>query len=159
ILRKLFGARFPRLTAPEWVAFARRTWRTQRGALVPDYDARLKRRLQANWQHSPPTLWDEFDALATVPLMIIRGANSTMLSASTMNGMLERRSELDIAVVADQGHAPLLEAPKLMGRIAAFAASCDVADGGSRPSCASTDRYPSDGGDLRRSVAGLVKVA
>src|SRR5262249_53810662 len=142
ILRKLFGARFPKLTAPEWVAFARRTWRTQRGALVPDYDVRLARSLQLNLKHAPPTLWDEFDALAKVPLMIIRGANSTMLSAETMNGMLERRSALDIVVVADQGHAPLLEAPKLMRRIVAFAASCDAADGGSRPSCGSMDRYP-----------------
>src|SRR5262249_59189845 len=120
---------------------------------------KVVRSLHLNVKDSPPTLWDEFDALATVPLMIIRGANSTMLSAETMNGMLARRSELDIVVVADQGHAPLLEAPKLMRRIAAFAASCDAADGGSRPSCGSMDRYPSDDGDLRRSVAGSVKVA
>jgi hypothetical protein len=39
--------------------------------------------------------------------------------------MLVRRGELDVAVVPDQGHAPLLAEPKLIRRIAAFVASCD----------------------------------
>src|SRR2546427_827364 len=43
--------------------------------------------------------------------------------------MLARRGEIDMVVVPDQGHAPLLEEPKLMRRIAAFVASCDVSDG------------------------------
>src|SRR5262249_18210631 len=37
-----------------------------------------------------------------------------------------RRSELEVAVVPDQGHAPLLAEPKLIRRIAAFVASCDA---------------------------------
>ncbi len=49
-----------------------------------------------------------------------------MLASTTLDAMLSRRSELDIAVVADQGHAPLLDEPKLIRRIAAFVASCDI---------------------------------
>jgi pimeloyl-ACP methyl ester carboxylesterase len=128
ILRKLFAARFPKLTAQDWIAFAQRTWREHGSALVLDYDVRLSRTLQANLEHSPPTLWDEFDALADVPLMIIRGANSTMLTSSTLDEMLARRGEIDMVVVPDQGHAPLLEEPKLTRRIAAFVASCDMSN-------------------------------
>jgi len=40
--------------------------------------------------------------------------------------MLARRGNLEIAVVPDQGHAPLLAEPKLIRQIAAFVASCDV---------------------------------
>ena len=128
ILRQLFGARFPKLTARDWTAFAQRTWREHRGALAPDYDVRLARTLEANWEHSPTTLWEAFDALAGVPLMIIRGACSTMLSPATLDAMLARRAALNVAVVPDQGHAPILDEPKLLRRMAAFVASCDVPD-------------------------------
>ena len=39
---------------------------------------------------------------------------------------MARRGELEVAVVPDQGHAPLLAEPKLIRQIAAFVASCDV---------------------------------
>ena len=91
---------------------------------MPDYDPKVARRLQGAILEHPPTLWNEFDALARVPLMVIRGANSDMLASTTLNAMLARRRELEVAVVPDQGHAPLLVEPKLIRRIAAFVASC-----------------------------------
>jgi pimeloyl-ACP methyl ester carboxylesterase len=142
ILRRLLGARFPKLAPQDWTALARRTWRRHGSALAVDYDVRLSRRLQINLEHPPPTLWDEFDALARVPLMVIRGGNSTMLTARTLNAMLARRRELDIVVVPDQGHAPLLDRPKLIPRIAAFAASCDVTEAATRSFPGPTDRPP-----------------
>ncbi len=41
ILRHLFGAQFPKLTAEQWLASAQRTWRVSDGELVPTYDVRL----------------------------------------------------------------------------------------------------------------------
>jgi hypothetical protein len=38
-----------------------------------------------------------------------------MLASTTLGAMLSRRSELEVAVVPDQGHAPLLTEPKLIG--------------------------------------------
>ena len=129
ILKWWFHAQFPKLTPQDWIAFAQRTWREHRGRLVPNYDLNLARTLQGADLLHLPTLWNNFDALARVPLMIIRGANSDMLAAATLDAMLSRRSELDIAVVPDQGHAPLLVEPKLIRRIAAFVTSCDVSAG------------------------------
>jgi len=142
LLRKVFGARFPGLAPHDWTAFAERTWREHRGVLAPDYDVRLARALDTNLEHPPPTLWDAFEALASVPLMVIRGVHSTMLTAPTLDGMLARRDEIDMVVVPDQGHAPLLEDPKLVRRIAAFVASCDAADGAGWKSSAPADRPP-----------------
>jgi pimeloyl-ACP methyl ester carboxylesterase len=140
ILRRLFGARF-KLASQDWIAFARHTWREHGGTLTVDYDVRQTRRLHVDLAHPPRTLWDGFDALAHVPLLVVRGANSSMLTARTLTAMLSRRDELDIVVVPDQGHPPLLEAPKMIRRIAGFIASCDVCDGTRPSSCDPTDRH------------------
>ena len=124
ILRWWFDAQFTKLTPQDWIAFAQRTWREHGGRLLPDHDPKLAQTLQgADMQH-PPTLWAHFDALARVPLMVIRGAKSDMLASSTLDAMLSRRHELQIALVSDQGHPPLLTDPKLIRRIATFIASC-----------------------------------
>src|SRR5262244_920864 len=41
ILRRLFGSQFPKWTADDWVAFARRTFKEAGGRIVPDYDIKL----------------------------------------------------------------------------------------------------------------------
>jgi len=60
-----------------------------------------------------------------VPLMVMRGSNSDILSEATVAAMRARRTDMEIIVVADQGHAPLLTATDLIRRIVAFVASCD----------------------------------
>jgi pimeloyl-ACP methyl ester carboxylesterase len=127
ILRWLFEAQFTKLSPDDWMAFAQRTWREDHGALVPTHDPKLARVLRGMSLERIPTLWDQFDALARIPLMIIRGANSDMLASTTLNAMLARRGELDVIIVPDQGHAPLLAEAKVISRIAAFVASCNVA--------------------------------
>jgi pimeloyl-ACP methyl ester carboxylesterase len=126
ILRWLFEAHFTKLAPQDWIALAQRTWREHRGALMPNHDLKLARALRGFSLERLPTLWDQFDALARIPLMVIRGANSDMLARPTLNEMLARRGQLEVVVVPDQGHAPLLAEPKVIRRIAAFVASCDA---------------------------------
>lgn len=81
ILRWLFHEQFPKLPPQDWTAFAHRTWREHGGGLVLDYDPKVVRTLQKPILENLRTLWNEFDALARVPLMVIRGANSDMLAS------------------------------------------------------------------------------
>jgi pimeloyl-ACP methyl ester carboxylesterase len=126
VLRRLFGAQFPKLSDDEWVAFARRTFKDARGRIVPDYDVKLGKTLgRVNLERPLPALWKEFDALARTPVMVIRGGNSDILSSATVAAMQARHPAMEAIEVPDQGHAPLLSEPALIARIAAFVESCD----------------------------------
>jgi pimeloyl-ACP methyl ester carboxylesterase len=125
ILRKLFGSQFPKLTDDEWLAFAQRTFKQEGGRILPDYDAKLAITLEdVDLEQPLPTMWKEFDSLARVPVMLIRGANSDILSAATAAAMRARRGSLELVTVPDQGHAPLLADVDTIARIAGFIAGC-----------------------------------
>jgi pimeloyl-ACP methyl ester carboxylesterase len=126
ILRRLFDAQFPKLDGDDWLQAAHRTWQERDRRLVPTYDIQLARTLDGIDLERPlPALWKEFDALANVPLMIIRGANSDLLSEATVAAMQERRKSTETLVVPDQGHAPLLAEADVLRRIAAFVETCE----------------------------------
>lgn len=128
ILRGLFESQFPRLTSEQWHAASHRAWKTEHGALVPSYDVQLACTLaQFDIEHPPPALWDEFDALARVPVLVIRGANSDVLSVNTVSAMRARHSGLEYIEVPDHGHVPLLEDAELLRHIAAFVEKCRLA--------------------------------
>ena len=59
-----------------------------------------------------PDLWPLFDALEDVPLAVVRGANSDLLSAETLAEMERRRPDMIIAEVPDRAHIPFLDEPE-----------------------------------------------
>jgi pimeloyl-ACP methyl ester carboxylesterase len=126
ILRRLFQMQFPRLGPDDWLASAHRAFRDEKGRLVTTYDAKLATTMEGVDAERPiPPLWKEFDALSALPVMVIRGANSDILSAATVEAMRTRRAALETLEVPDQGHAPLLVEADTIARIAAFVAGCD----------------------------------
>jgi pimeloyl-ACP methyl ester carboxylesterase len=128
ILRRLFNAQFPKLGPQDWLAAAHRTFKQEKGRLVPTYDVRLAKIMEGiNFERPLPPLWKEFNALPDVPVMVIRGANSDLLSAATVEAMQTRRLGLETFEVPDQGHAPLLAEPDVIARIINFAGRCDEA--------------------------------
>jgi pimeloyl-ACP methyl ester carboxylesterase len=72
-----------------------------------------------------PDLWPQFIALGQVPALVIRGANSDLLSNETLEAMIERHPNLRTLTVADQGHAPLLNDTESVDTIGMFLAAND----------------------------------
>lgn len=121
LLRRLFSVQFPRLTAEDWLQAARQTWNEAGGRLILAYDPRLSETLRDVGPETPlPAMWAQFDALSGVPVMVIRGANSDILSATTLQAMRARRKDMEVIEVADQGHPPLLIEAAIVSRIADF---------------------------------------
>ncbi len=58
--------------------------------------------------------------------MVIRGGNSDILSAQTVEAMRRRRARLDVVDVADEGHAPALTDAGLVGRIVSFVSQVEA---------------------------------
>jgi pimeloyl-ACP methyl ester carboxylesterase len=137
-LRRLFGNQFPKLADEDWMAFARRSFDEppslpspasgggKRSGLVATYDPGIAKALEGVDAEQPvPSFWNEFDALAKRPVMVIRGANSDVLSAAGVAAMAARRPDLEVLEVPDQGHAPLLVENEVISRIGAFVARCE----------------------------------
>jgi pimeloyl-ACP methyl ester carboxylesterase len=138
ILRRLFDAQFPKLSPEQWLASAQNTWKTEDGALVPTYDVRLARALtEIDIERPLPAMWNEFDALAHVPMLLIHGVNSDILSADTITGMQAHHPGMAVIEVPDEGHVPLLDGDELVGRITRFIETNDPASH-SAPACAKT---------------------
>lgn len=133
-LKQIFGAQFPEESEASWLAFSKRTWREEKGAMVPRYDINLMRTLvDLDLEKPLPALWAQCDALKHVPLMVVRGENSDLFAQATAEAMVARHSEGEfkqparLHVAANQGHAPLLEDEPTTRAILDFLEAADPA--------------------------------
>ena len=126
IVREINERAFPNLTDAEWEEMARAIFDERKGRPVRAYDRRLARAVGGIDLSRPvPDLWPQFIALGQVPALVIRGANSDVLSAETLEAMIERHPNLRTITVPDQGHAPLLKDHDTVEAIASFFAAND----------------------------------
>lgn len=115
------GPDFPALGDADWRRMVAAIYRMDSGDLTPDFDPRLVDTLAGLDLSKPlPTLWPQFDALVSIPVLAVRGANSRLLSEETLNEMARRHPTLETVTVDGQGHAPFLETGKLPELIATF---------------------------------------
>ncbi len=126
IVREINERAFPNLTDAEWEEMARAIFDERKGRPVRAYDRRLARAIgRIDLSRPVPDLWPQFIALSQVPALVIRGANSDVLSAETLEAMIERHPNLRTVTVPDQGHAPLLKDQDTVEAIASFFAAND----------------------------------
>ncbi|SOB94602.1 alpha/beta fold hydrolase [Rhodobacter maris] len=94
-----------------WEEEAMRHYRQLPEGLGLTYDPALRMAFEAAMAGPPVDLWPLFDACAGVPLALIRGARSDLLSAKTAAEMCRRRPDMTFADVPARGHIPFLDEP------------------------------------------------
>ena len=100
-----------------WLDEARHQYvETPRG-LALRYDPALREAFLAAFAGPEPDLWPLFDACAGLPLALIRGANSDLLSAANAAEMRRRRPDMIFAEVPDRAHIPFLDEPAALAAI------------------------------------------
>lgn len=102
---------FDDVPADRWRAHADRIALATPDGLSLTYDPDLRRAVLEGGATPAPDLWPLFDALADLPLALIRGANSDLLTAATAAEMARRRPDMIRAEVPGRGHVPWLDEP------------------------------------------------
>jgi pimeloyl-ACP methyl ester carboxylesterase len=121
LVKRTMSAQFSALSEADFEAHARATFEKPDGSYGLTFDRELVRPFEAIDLDEPlPPAWPLFDALANLPLLVIRGGNSDILSSETVAEMAERHQGCETFVVDGQGHAPLLYDKASISRIAEF---------------------------------------
>ena len=125
MVRELNRRHFPEISETVWEEVARQWYNEKNGKPAPGYDSNLGNALSV-LDGPMPTLWPQFEALKRVPLMVVRGENSDILTAETVNEMHRRHPAMVTVTVANQGHAPLLKDPATNEAIRHFLTAADA---------------------------------
>jgi pimeloyl-ACP methyl ester carboxylesterase len=109
------------LSDDQWFAFAKRVFREDGGKLVPDYDLKLGTAFPSAEDIAAgklEPLWPLYEGLAGLPVSVLRGENSDLLSVETVQGMADRHPGLDATTVRHRAHVPFLDEPEAQAAIA-----------------------------------------
>lgn len=121
-LRARAGAAFPDVDEARWATLARRWFDDSDGAPVLNYDPNLRAPFDAAAEQPAVDLWPLFDALGGLPLALVRGANSDLLSPESVAEMRRRRPDMIYAEVPNRGHVPFLDEPEAIAALDALLA-------------------------------------
>jgi pimeloyl-ACP methyl ester carboxylesterase len=125
MVRDLNKRHFPDVADRQWEEVARQLYNERNGKPAVGYDQKLRNALSV--LYGPlPELWPQFEALKRVPVLVVRGENSDVLSAATVDEMRRRHPALATVTVPSQGHAPLLKDEATIEAIRHFLAATDA---------------------------------
>lgn len=108
---------FANVPDSRWLEEAQRHYDETADGLRINYDPALREAFLAAFDGPAFDLWPLFDAAQGLPLALIRGANSDLLSPATTAEMRRRRPDMILAEVPDRAHIPFLDEPEALRAI------------------------------------------
>lgn len=118
--------RFEGVPASRWQDEARLHYRETPEGLRITYDPALREAFLAAFEGETPDLWPLWDRLAGLPLCLIRGGNSDLLSAANARRMVAAHPGMIFAEVPGRGHIPFLDEPEALTTIRAWLTACGL---------------------------------
>jgi pimeloyl-ACP methyl ester carboxylesterase len=113
------------VVSPErWLEEALLHYRAVDGRLRITYDPALRDSFLKAFEGPSVDAWPLFEACAGLPLGLIRGANSDLLSMETVAEMRARRPDMIFGQVPDRAHIPFLDEADSLAVIRAFIGAC-----------------------------------
>jgi pimeloyl-ACP methyl ester carboxylesterase len=122
---------FESLAEDEWQAFAQRVFKPLDGLPQTDYDLTLAQTFPSVEDINAgrvATLWELFSSIEGLPVSVVRGEHSDLLSSATVTKMKEINASMDATVVPNRGHAPLLDETKSKEAIVRWLERVDAHD-------------------------------
>ena len=122
-LRADYASAWPDLSDARWEQIARLSYRANaQGVPEADADPLIREPLKSS-SAATPDLWPLWRTLGRLPILVIRGAHSDILSVTTLARMQRENPGLEVLTVANRGHAPLLDEPGCVAAIERFLAA------------------------------------
>jgi pimeloyl-ACP methyl ester carboxylesterase len=119
-LRMVYGSAWSDLAEEKWSVLVRRSYRADAtGTPVLDCDPRVGDALRTT-PAAAADLWPVFARLQAVPMLVIHGALSDILSAGTLERMQREKADLERVTVGNRGHVPLLDEPEALAAVDSF---------------------------------------
>lgn len=101
-----------------WITMAKRIMTlASNGRIVFDYDMKIAEPFLEFDVDNQPDLWPAWEALSGRPVLAVRGAQSDLLSAATLEDMLRRLPGSEALTLDGIGHAPTLDEPESIAAI------------------------------------------
>lgn len=119
--KRFYEIAFPDWSDEQWRSFVASTYRETREG---DYDLNFDRNIGHAAREGVSGLdvdpWDLFESIRDVPLLLIHGELSDILTDDIICRMRDRKPDMKIANVPRRGHAPLLDEKEAVDAISSF---------------------------------------
>jgi len=115
--RETYGASLPGLSDDYWARFVRRGYREDENGIPKlDMDVNIGTAVrEIGPQQGDP--WEMFDAFNGIPVTVLHGIMSDILTREITDRMKARQPHLKVVHVANRGHVPLLDEPECIAAI------------------------------------------
>lgn len=98
-----------------WQDFAKRICKEENGKIILAYDPEIKQNLQPAKEGEPaPNLWAQFEMIKNIPIGLISGEISDIMTSDIIEKMKNISPSLKVALIDNVGHAPILNEEKAL---------------------------------------------